>query len=336
MMKADKAVDENKEEHGVVRFSTPVLAPMLYSTLQQKQQGVIEYFQCQCGKPWFLEEFHDFRQQYSEPIFQANHYLSSPDSKCMQIFESALLLIKDTDFLQVAFHGTRASNVTSILQKGLDPMLRNKGFGGGDCLKMDGTWRHEYLAMNGMVRKYQHFGAGEYFTVDPSAAAKYCNCIDGETLRIVVCTVILPKYPSKEHIVIKNPNHHIPIGIRQGVKSLECFMMLNEDQRQMLARRSINFHKRLQHCELPEQIERIKCLIVLDLKRKEPAMASDLYRRFSAVLRYTRKQRDIAKSFGSAFWRRSHWSRVSGLVGVTYDERYDWYWRRSSLTGNQE
>jgi Poly(ADP-ribose) polymerase catalytic domain len=255
-----------------------IFAPIPYAALKQRREGVIDYFLGQCDT--LIESFHYFHQKYPGSGFQANRHLSSPNSKCMrQRFESALVLLSDNDFLQVAFHGTRAFNVTSILQKGLDPMLR------------DG----------------QSFGAGEYFTVDPLIAETYCRCNDGETLQIVVCVVILPKWPATVHIVINNPNHHIPIGVMQGVKIPGCFRMLSENQKQMLARRSINFQKRLQHCELAEQIDRIKRQIVLDLK-KEPSMASNLYRQFSALLRGTPENKEIlrkvlARHFGDAVIR---------------------------------
>jgi hypothetical protein len=83
------------------------------------------------------------------------------------------------------------------------------------------------------------------------------------------------------------------------------FPVLSENQTQMVARRSINFHKRLQPYELPEQLDRIKRQVVLDLQKKQPAMASDLYRLFSVLLKGTPESKEIlqvvkAQHFGDA------------------------------------
>lgn len=256
MVAADDDDDEQQQETGGVS-SIPVMSqPIQSSALKQQQQSVMDYFQSQWDKPEFLETFYSFRQNYSEPSFHANPHLSS-DSECRQRFEKALLVLKDTESLQVAFHGTPFENVSSILRYGLYPALRHG----------------------------QKFGPGEYFSFDPFIAAKYSSsnsskwCPNGEIKCIVVCVVILPKRPAETHLVIKNPNHRIPIGIMQCVK-------INENQRQLLERRYSNFHKRLQRYELlEEQIEMIKRQILLDLKKKEPAMASDLYRRFADLLK---------------------------------------------------
>jgi Poly(ADP-ribose) polymerase catalytic domain len=269
------SIDQDEETSVMMVSSTAAaaLGPIPYAALKQKRQSsVIDYFQSQCEKPNFLESFHEFCQKYANdeepPRFHANPYLllssssSSPGyGLCLQRFEKALLTIQDQDCLQVVFHGTKSCNVTSILQSGLDPNRRSG----------------------------QSLGPGEYFAVDPMIAALYSyNSFDWESAHVIVCLAILPRTPVKDYnvVVINDPNHHVPIGSMQCILIPDCFVKRNKAQRQLLELRYNNFHKRLQRFELPveQKIYRVKRQILLDLQRKEPAMASDLYRRYSDLL----------------------------------------------------
>jgi hypothetical protein len=183
---------------------------------------------------------------------------------CRQRFERAILKLEGKEVVDVAFHGTLAADVTSNLQNGIDPLL----------------------------------GPGRFFSFDPMVAA-HSSCVrdgppidgsnarDGEIAHIIVCLVILPKSlsvePEEQLFVTNDPDHHIPIGYMQGVRMPDCFVLNNEKQL-MLGRRYNNFHKRLQSFELPEQIDRVKRQILVDLQSKQPALASDLYRRYSDLL----------------------------------------------------
>jgi Poly(ADP-ribose) polymerase catalytic domain len=254
--------------------STSIMVPMqyLYSTLKEQRQSVIDYFQCQWDqwdKKEFLAPFNSFRKNYSEPSFHPNKNLSLPDNECRKRFEKALSVLRDRDVLHVAFHGTPASNLSRILQNGLDPPPVHRHHG-------------------------EDFNPGEYFSVDPLIAAKYSSSTGriwlpdmADLICIVVCVVIMPKRIATKQVVTANPNNHIPIGFMQCVKIPDRFIIKNENQRQLLARRYLNFHKRLQRlCVLPEeQVHMVKRQILLDLKIKQSVMASDLYGRFADLLK---------------------------------------------------
>lgn len=243
--------------------TTGVLEPLLYSKLKEDKDNhdVVGYFQRECQKPEFLTHCQSARQPNLSPSFQVNSHLNS-GNECLRRFEAALQKLGGKARLQVAFHGTPPKNVSNILRDGLDPALRSS----------------------------QCCGPGEYFSSDPFVAMGYCGYCPHlkEVVTMLVCAVVLPEIAAKNHIVVNNPNHHIPIGILQWekihTKMVKQWPAPTENQKQMMAYRSTNFHKRLQRYDGAERASRIKCQILLDLTKKHYLMASSLYTRFSSLL----------------------------------------------------
>ena len=100
----------------------------------------------------------------------------------MRYHRKALSLPKQQRQTCLAFHGTKDSNIPSILKKGYDSKLR----------------------------RVQAYGAGEYFAATPSISMGYCS---GK--KMIVNELLLGKsgvHHTKhgDIIVMKNPDHDLP------------------------------------------------------------------------------------------------------------------------------
>ena len=96
--------------------------------------------------------------------------------------QKALSLPKHERQTCLAFHGTRDSNIPSILKNGYDPKLR----------------------------RGQAYGAGEYFAATPTISMGYCS-----GRKMIVNELLLGKNGTHhtkhgDIIVMKNPDHNLP------------------------------------------------------------------------------------------------------------------------------
>jgi len=151
--------------------------------------AIIKRFHDACQSRDFAEHCRDFG--LVEAQFHPNPHLMDADNSRRQKFSQSIasdsMELKNSGTLDVVFHGTRTSNIESILKDGLDT---NK-------------------------RSGQAYGPGEYFSMQPGPSISYCR----GGLEMLVFVVVLPSVSARkencppDYVVIDNNCYHLPLGV---------------------------------------------------------------------------------------------------------------------------
>ena len=171
--------------------------------------------------------------------------------------------LHDSRRLAMVFHGSRTSNITSILENGLDPSRRTG----------------------------QALGQGEYFAVDPGLCVAYCW--GGK--EIIIFLVLVPEenqghdndpaagWPSFQHlriIVVKENEHQFPIGVlRFKSYTAKARSLSGQLQRQI----SVAQTELIQR-EYERNQALIKAQIIQSLIQDESDIAAEKYEKFQKQL----------------------------------------------------
>ena len=183
-----------------------------------KSQAFVHY--CQC-KVWGDQHIRDVSFHPKTEI------LSEAKDALARRFLEALRdpSMHDQQEIMICFHGTRAKNISKILEHGLDPSLRRK----------------------------QRRGPGEYFMKCPYGSLPYSR----GSGQLLVFAVVLPlEERDSSIIVVENNTHQLPLGV---LRFTEDPMFLIESRASAYTSASAQKAASMEPKQLPDFIDMTNC-----------------------------------------------------------------------------